>query len=355
MTAMLSTGNLIAHHVAMRSRDERKLTMAKILLLYNAPVLSEGHPDAESERDLLNTVTSVDAALNVYQHQVHQLGLTDTPEELVASIRNLEPDIVFNLFEGFGTRPASEYHVAGVLNWLGVPYTGCPMEAMVLGRDKALAKQLFRGACLPTAEFLIVDRLEAIQRPQAWPVIVKPAGTDASIGIDQASVVSELPALRRQVESVLKRYGAPVLVETYLPGPEYNVGVIEAPEPQTLPVAEMVYTPQAGVKWPIVSYASKWDIGSPEDLAMQPRCPALIDNGLREELGAIALTAFRLIGCKDLARIDLRLDAHGRPNILEVNPNPDLGASAGLARMLRVAGIPYAQFIDQMVRNHLTP
>lgn len=328
--------------------------MAKVLLLYNAPVLPGDHPDAESERDLLHTVESVHQALLYFQHQVTTLGLTDSPEPLLSSVRSIQPDVVFNLFEGFGTRPASEYHVAGLLNWLSVPYTGCPVEAMVLGRDKVRTKQLLRGAGLPTAEFIVVDNATCVPLPQSWPVIVKPAGTDASIGIDQGSIVSDEPSFRKQVDSVLQRYGSPVLVETYLPGPEFNVGIIESPELRALPIAEMVYTPQPGVHWPIVSYASKWETGSAEDLAMQPRCPAQIADALRVRLQDIALAAFQLIGCKDVARIDCRLDAAGVPNILEVNPNPDLGSTAGLARMLRTANIPYGQFIDQMVRNHLT-
>jgi len=328
--------------------------MPKVLLLYNAPVLPGDHPDAESERDLLHTVESVHQALLHVNHQVTTLGLTDSPEHLLHSVRTIQPDVVFNLFEGFGTRPASEYHVAGLLNWLSVPYTGCPVEAMVLGRDKVRTKQLLRGAGLPTAEFIVVNDATNVPLLQSWPVIVKPAGTDASIGIDQGSVVSNEASLRKQVDSVLQRYGSPVLVETYLPGPEFNVGVIESPELRALPIAEMVYTPQPGVQWPIVSYASKWETGSAEDLAMQPRCPAQIADALRVRLQDIALAAFQLIGCKDVARIDCRLDAGGVPNILEVNPNPDLGSTAGLARMLRTASIPYGQFIDQMVRNHLT-
>ena len=216
--------------------------MAKVLLLYNAPVLPVDHPDAESERDLLHTVDSVHAALLQHNHRVERLGLTDSPELLLTSVRSFEPDVVFNLFEGFGTHPASEYHVAGLLNWLGVPYTGCPVEAMVLGRDKVRTKHLLRGAGLPTAEFIVVEDASNIGLPQSWPVIVKPAGTDASIGIDQGSVVSDADGLRRQVKSVASRYGLPVLIETYLPGVEFNVGVIEKPELTILPIAEMVYT-----------------------------------------------------------------------------------------------------------------
>lgn len=327
--------------------------MVKILLIYNAPVLPEDHADAESERDLLQTVDSVFEALLSQEHHVTKLALTDSPEQLIETIRSTQPDIVFNLFEGFGNNPASEYHVAGLLDWLHLPYTGCPVEAMVLGRDKVRTKQLLRGAGLPTADFMVIHNLSQLVEPQSWPLIVKPSGTDASIGIEQSSVVRTMDRLREQVSSVMQRYGCPVLVESYLPGPEFNVGVIEAPELQTLPIAEMVYTPQPGVSWPIVSYASKWEPGSAEDLAMQPRCPALIDEELQRELQNLATAAFRLLGCRDVARIDLRLDFQGRPNILEVNPNPDLGTSAGLARMLRAAGIPYATYMQQMVNNHL--
>src|SRR5450432_1785500 len=103
--------------------------MAKVLLLYNAPVLPVDHPDAESERDLLYTVEAVHQALLQFEHSITILGLIDSPELLLNTVRTTKPDVVFNLFEGFGTRPASEYHVAGLLNWLDVPYTGCPVEA----------------------------------------------------------------------------------------------------------------------------------------------------------------------------------------------------------------------------------
>lgn len=342
LTPMLSTGN------------SRQVEMAKVLLLYNAPVLPEGHPDVESERDLLHTVDAVDEALRQHQHGVYKLGLTNSPSVLLEEVKRVRPDVIFNLFEGFGDRPASEYHIAGLIEWLGIPYTGCPLEAMVVGRDKVRTKYLLQGAKLPTADFYIVRQLDELPEPSSWPVMVKPASTDASIGIYQESVVSDQPGLRRQVELLLKRFAPPVLVETYLPGTEYNVGVIECPSKQALPVAELVYSPQPGVAWPIVSYASKWEPGSAEDLAMQPRCPAILDQTMQQRLQQIALAAFDLIGCRDIARVDIRLDAQGDPRILEVNPNPDLGPSAGLARMVRTAGIDYAAFVHQLVQNHIT-
>lgn len=333
--------------------SEAGITMAKVLLLYNQPVLPDNHPDAESERDLLHTVDAVHLALTKQHHQVTLCGLRQSPEELLKPVREHQPEVVFNLFEGFGGNPASEYHIAGLLEWLKLPYTGCPLEAMVLGRDKVRTKYLLQGAGLPTASFQAVQHLAEIKTPTQWPVFVKPASTDASIGIDQQSVVRSEVELRAKAMKLLADYGPPILVESYLPGTEFNVGVVELPEKTSLPVAEMVYTPQEGVAWPIVSYASKWESGSVEDLAMQPRCPAQIPEALSRRLQQIAVDAFTLLGCRDVARIDLRLDANGQPRILEVNPNPDLGPSAGLARMLRTSGLEYDSFIHRLVLNRL--
>lgn len=327
--------------------------MAKVLLLYNAPALPKDHPDADSERELLRTVEAVTDALDAAKHEVIQLGLTDCPEVLLTTLRRVKPEVVFNLFEGFGHRPASEYHVAGMLEWLGIPYTGCPLESMVLGLDKVRTKKLLLGAGLPTAEFMVVSDPKQLCQPKSWPVMVKPAETDASVGIDQDSVVTDWEALVERVKVTLKLNAGPAMVETYLPGPEYNVGIVGYPTPRCLPIAEMVYTPQPGVKWPIVSYASKWVTGSAEDLAMQPRCPAQIDDAFREKLSAIGFSAYQLVGCRDYARVDMRLDANGEPNILEVNPNPDLDPCAGLARMLRAEGVTYEQFIQSLIANRL--
>ncbi|HMO35884.1 MAG TPA: hypothetical protein PKA06_07575, partial [Gemmatales bacterium] len=232
-------------------------------------------------------------------------------------------------------------------------YTGCPLEAMVLGRDKVRTKFLMRGQGIPTADFQVVYSKDDIKPVASWPLFVKPAATDASLGIDQKSVVTSKDTLQAKVAELNDRYGVPVILETYLPGTEFNVGVVEIPQRTCLPIAEMVYTPQQGVSWPIVSYASKWVTGSPEDLAMQPRCPAQISEELSAQLQEIALKAFTLAGCQDVARVDIRLDEQGQPQVLEVNPNPDLGPQAGLARMLKVYGLAYDAFINQLVTNHL--
>jgi D-alanine-D-alanine ligase len=240
-----------------------------------------------------------------------------------------------------------------VLEWLRVPFTGCPSQAAALARKKDLTKLLLRGAGLPTADFLVVERLPVPVWDRAWPVIVKPSAQDASVGVDQGSVVSEHQAVERRVIQLLERYGPPVLIEEFIDGRELNVGVVEKPELTPLPVAEIVFREREPGWWPIVTYEAKWAVGSEEDLATQPRCPAEVSPKLADRVQELAVRAFRLLGCRDYARVDFRV-RRGRPYVLEVNPNPGFHPTAGLSKALQAAGLSHASFTVRLVENALT-
>jgi D-alanine-D-alanine ligase len=327
--------------------------MGRVLILFNAPTLPETHPDAEAERDVLHTVAAVAQALTQGCHQVCQLGIAHDPTLLLETLKMYRPDVVFNLFEGTGERNQTEAYAIGLLEWLEVPYTGCPLVAAVLARDKPLTKRLFQGAGLPTAGFFLVEQLPLLQEPARWPVMVKLATEDASVGIDNRSVATNRQELTERVAWLLERYRPPVLVEEFLDGREFNVGVVELPQQQALPIAEIIFDRSDPGRWPIVTYESKWEPGSAADLAALPRCPAEVAPELAQQLSALAVAAFRLLGCRDYARIDFRTDHQGRPFLLEVNPNPDFGPTAGLARALKVAGLTYEQCTLQLIANAL--
>jgi D-alanine-D-alanine ligase len=152
------------------------------------------------------------------------------------------------------------------------------------------------------------------------------------------------------VGAIRNLFGERVLVEAYWPGRQCNVGVLALPDPEALPVAEVVFRPRDG-SWPILTYAAKWSAGSLEDRASPVRCPARIEPALAERLGRLAVSSFRATGCRDYARVDLRLDARGEPMILEVNPNPDVGPDAGWARALRASGRAYAATLAALTRQ----
>ena len=306
-----------------------------VAVLFNEPALPPGHPDATSEADVVEVALAVADALHRGGFEARLVAAGPPLARLIESLTGPRPDAVFNLIEGFAGSSGGEAYVTGLLELLAIPYTGCPPEAQGLCRRKSRTKALLAGHGLPTAAFALVESAgELPDLAGDGPWIVKPDAEDASLGIDQGSVVSDRGALKARVESLRATYGSTVLIESYLPGPEYNVGVLALPTPVPLPAAEVTFADRPGC-WPILTYEAKWAAGSAEDLASPIACPAQIDGALRDRLGTLAVAAFRATGCRDCARVDFRLDAAGRPMILEVNPEPrprpGRGLGAGLA------------------------
>lgn len=325
----------------------------RVLVLHNEPVLPADHSDFESEHEVLHTAEEVAGHLKAAGFRVSRLGVSKDPGVLLTGLREHRPDAVFNLFEGTATHGNTEAYVAGLLDWLGVPFTGSPFHTLCLARDKQRTKHLFRGAGLPTPEFFVVQEPLVPDCPLAWPVIVKPALEDASVGLDQGSVVTNQADLEERVRYVLTQYGPPVLVEEFIRGRELNVALIEAPELQALPISEVLFTDEDPSYWPIVTYDAKWRPGSRDYEATPPRYPAKVSPALQRRLEELAARAFHLLGCRDYARVDFRVRPPGRPYLLEVNPNPDFNPTAGLSGGLTSAGLTHAKFTVLLVRAAL--
>jgi D-alanine-D-alanine ligase len=330
------------------------MDLTRVLVLYNEPVLPADHPDAESEHEILYTVDFVSKTLIEAGFEVTRLGVNTDPDVLLAGLRSHQPDGVFNLFEGTADHGNTEAFVVGLLEWLGLPFTGSPFQTLGLARSKHLTKHLFQGAGLPTPEFFVIKELPVPECPLEWPVIVKPALEDASVGLDQGSVVTDQAALDQRVRHLLTTYGPPVLVEQFIRGREFNVGIIEAPELRVLPVSEVLFVEKDPAYWPIVTYDAKWKPGSHDYEATPPRYPAEIAPKLAERLGNLACQAYRLLGCRDYARVDFRVRPSGKPYLLEVNPNPDFSPTAGLAGGLVSAGLSHAEFSVALMRTALS-
>ena len=322
-------------------------------VVYNEPFLPSDHPDAASEADVVGVARAVAAAIESSGFFAVPVAAAPPLGTFLSLLEQAEPDVVFNLVEGFGLRSSGATYLAAVFELLGVPYTGSPVEALSACVSKARTKALLRGHGLPVTPCIVVGPRDPVPVPD-WncPTFVKLDAEDGSLGIDQQSVVGrpdELPAI---IERLRRSHGGAVLIEPYLPGPEFNVGVVAWPEPSALPLARVAYLTRPG-KWPILTYQAKWAEGSEEDLASVIECPAQIDLDLAENLKGLAIAAFRASGCRDYARIDFRLDRDGKPMILEINPNPDIGPKAGIARAMRVAGIPYESAIAAIVNQAL--
>jgi D-alanine-D-alanine ligase len=322
-----------------------------VTILYNEPSLPQDHPDYLSEAGVLESVDAVEAALAQEGHRSTRLGVGTEAAAILRAVQAIEADVVVNLFEGLGGVGAGEAQVTGVLELLGKRFTGSGSKCLALVREKALTKWMLLGAGLPSPAFHLLSADEPISLPRFEPLlatgqaIVKPAHEDGSLGIGPESIVSDAAALARQIDSTRERYGA-VLVEQYIAGREFNVGVLGLPEPAALPLAEIEFIP--GIA-PIVSYDAKWTREAPEFDGTPARCPANVTAELADEIRRVALAAFRLTDCRHYARVDLRVDAAGHPYILEVNGNPDISPSAGLARQIRTSGMSYDVFVCRMV------
>jgi D-alanine-D-alanine ligase len=324
----------------------------RVLVLYNQPVLPLDHPDANSEHEVIATVDIVCGHLRNAGFEVGRLGVDRDPEVLLRGVRRQRPDVVFNLFEGLADHYETEAVVAGLLDWLGIPYTGCSFHALSIARDKARTKYLLEGAGLPTPGFVVVSELPVPPVDLEWPLIVKPANQDASVGLDQGSVVTDPERLEARVALMLEAYGAPVLVEQYIRGREINVGVIECPDLRVLPPSEILFLAKDPDFWPIVTYEAKWKPGSREYEATPPRHPADLTPRLADKVCELAKRAYHLLGCRDYARVDFRV-RNGKPFILEVNPNPSYEPSGGLVGGLESAGLTHAQFTVELVQAAL--
>jgi D-alanine-D-alanine ligase len=307
----------------------------KIALIFDGASAIAAFPDLL----ILDTVEAIERALvdagnGVTRVPVHPDG------RWVERLRKGQFDLVFNMCEGVDGVAALEPSVIAVLELLALPYTGSSSFTAALCLRKHVVNALLAGAGLPVPEFATVRRGDAA-RPVGFPAICKPAAEDASIGIEQKSVVRTRHALADRVEAMLERWNQ-VLVQRYVEGREVNVGVIGD---QVLPVAEIDFSGMPKGKWRIVSYRSKWEAGSDEDTGTAPRCPADLAPDLESEVRRLALEAWRTVGGQGYGRVDMRIDRKGQPWILEVNPNPDIAPDAGLARMADAGGMGYGRLI----------
>jgi D-alanine-D-alanine ligase len=258
----------------------------------------------------------------------------------VERMRRGKFDLAFNLCEGIDGVAEREPAVIGVLELLGVPFTGSSSMTTSLSLQKHVVNALLEREGLPVPEWQL-SRPDALATPSEFPVICKPAAEDASIGVEQRSVARSPRTLAARLRAMHERWDA-VLVQRFIDGREINVGILGE---RILPVAEIDFGSMPKRLWRIVSYRSKWETGSPEDLGAVPRCPADLPDELTDEVQRIALEAWRIVGGAGYGRVDMRIDADGRPWILEVNANPDFAPDAGLARMARAAGVDYPELV----------
>jgi len=294
-------------------------------------------------------IQAVHEALREVGHNPVYLRLDGTPESL-AEVAQSETDLIFNLVESFAGNDTYDSMVAGYLELLGRPFTGAGAHGLYLAQDKALAKKIFAFHGIHTPYFATVyrgrtDHSHDIQ----FPVIVKPAREDGSIGIQFNAVCDSIKELMERIDSIHARFNSPALIEEYIEGRELYVGVLGNEKPEALPVVEMDLSKLPKGTPKIAGSEVKWDEDTDAYKKTRSFVPEDIEPEVVQKLQDAAIQAYQALQLRDYGRIDIRLAADGTLHVLEVNPNPYLLPSAEFSMAARKSGRSYTELVGAIV------
>jgi D-alanine-D-alanine ligase len=346
--------------VSSRAGKRPKWRVAVIANIMGETELPEDSPpDAGAEYDRTETIHAIQQAI---ESGGHQAGFIPADPEIPFHLQEFKPDICFNIAEGI-RGDAREAQVPALLEMMGVPYTASRVLANAVSLDKTLTKRIWRDANLPVVPFQeFGSREDAIRPGLRFPLFVKPAREGTGMGVDLGAVVQNESELRNRVAWVLETYRQPALVETFLPGREFTVGVMGRQDALATTCRLQLYGPDGFHRFPILEIESQHSItpgvygykAKSKDLtepgAPGYLCPADLPEKDVDRLQRLALRAHRAIGAKDVSRVDFRLDAHDNPYLLEINTLPGLNpAVSDLCIMSRAEELPYNELILEIL------
>jgi D-alanine-D-alanine ligase len=312
--------------------------------------LNQNGVDTYAEWDTWETINAVKEAIETY----HDVTLVEADENAFETLRQMKPDIVFNIAEGFNGM-SREAQIPAVLDMLQIPYTGSDPLTLATCLDKSRTKEILTYNKIPNPKFLLVNDIKQINNLDFdFPLMVKPVSEGSSKGIFSSSFAKNLDELKSEVGRILKEYNQPALIEEFLPGREFTVAVIgNDNEAEVLPIVEIQYNDFPDDFIPIYSYEAKWILDTKENPLEVFSCPAKIDKKLESKIKSTVLRAYNILRCKDWSRIDVRLDKNEEPNIIEVNPLPGIlpnpEENSCFPKAARAVGMNYNEMINRVL------
>lgn len=306
----------------------------------------------EKEIDEWRTEYDVISHLKSSGYEVMPLGLSDSLSELRRAILDWKPDIVFNLLEEFDGIVTYDQHVVAYLELMRQAYTGCNPRGMLLSRDKVLSKQLLTYHRIPTPQFVVFPRGRKAHIPKKlrFPLFVKSSTEDASLGIAQASVVSDKKQLLERIAFIHEQTHSDALVEEYIEGRELYVGVIGNDRLKVLPVWEMTFGSLPENLPAIATRKVKWDRRYQQKYGITTAAAANLPEGVVARLEQLSKRIFRALHLTGYARMDFRLREDGSLFVLEANANPNLSADEDFSQSALTAGIPYVDVLTRIMQ-----
>jgi D-alanine-D-alanine ligase len=321
-----------------------------VVVLYNCdydPVEGRGQRDRS---DVARAAHDVRDAVEAAGHEAIICDVFGNDlSEALTRLQSKEPELVFNLTESLNQDSRNEIVIPAILEMLSIPFTGSGALGLGLCLHKPKAKDILRSRGVPTPASCTITRpkdVAGIDLP--YPLFVKLAHEDASVGIRHDNVVHNKTNLVKRVRNLLEEYHQPVLIERFIEGREVNVTLLGNARVTALPFHEIDFSRLPPGRPRIVSYAAKWDESSPEYMGTEPVPIRDLPEATKGAIERAAIAAFRALELRDYGRVDFRVSEDGTPYVIDVNPNCDISPDAGVARAARAGGLKYSQLIGKI-------
>jgi D-alanine-D-alanine ligase len=325
----------------------------KIAILF-AEITEEAGKD---EQDVLVQVEAVRASMLALGHETSLLPITLDLQKAATELDRMRPDLVFNLVESLAGAGRFLHFAPALLEHMRIPFTGSGSESLYITTGKILSKERLRYAGIATPNWMPGNALNDSDLNFDPPYIIKPAWEDASIGLDDASIVHTRENLTRVFREKAERFGG-CFVESFIDGREFNVSMLAEGKhgAQVLPAAEITFKDFPTGKPRIVGYDAKWETGSFEYLNT-PRTFDFseTDGSLLKRLENISRRCWDIFDLRGYARVDFRIDRDSKPWVIEINANPCISPDAGFTAAANRAGLSYDRMIERILENSCSP
>jgi D-alanine-D-alanine ligase len=304
------------------------------------------------EIDEWRTEYDVMSCLRQAGHEVQVLGLYDNLGDLRARITDWQPDVAFNLLQEFQGIVTYDQHIVAYLELMRQPYTGCNPRGMMLSRDKVLSKQILSYHRIPTPQFVLFrrGRRYRLSKKLTYPLFVKSATEDASLGISQASIVEDRARLKERIDFIHDHVKTDALVEEYIEGRELYVAVDGNERLTTYPLWEMDFGTLPDVMAGIATRKVKWDRKYQQKHGIRTGKAADLAPAVEDQLARYSKRIYRALHLSGYARMDFRLRPDGRAYLLEANCNPNLSKDEDFAAAAANGGVSYAALLERLMR-----
>jgi len=290
-------------------------------------------------------------ALEKNGHKVTFFDLNHNPLPL-RKLQKTDVDMMFNVCERINDCSLLEPHAASLLDIMEIPYTGSNPQTLALCIDKIRVKKLLNFHGIPTPNYDYIYNVDdTIRGDLKFPLIVKPANTDNSIGITNDSVVTNWEQLKKQVEYVIKKIRRPALIEEFIDGDEIDVPIIGNDDRVTvLPMTKWNFSKLPEGLWHIFPFEAKWEEENSPYFNIEAERAADLGKRLTEKIKKMAIDTYNILDCHDYGRVEIRLDKEGNPFVLELNPNPSIGLDDCVPGAAEEIGMDYSKFIETIVK-----